>query len=159
MSMKDIAKRAVAAKLVADQIKDIEKQAKAELVAQMGDLGIRSLDVSGDAEEKLAVVSRTPGKKTAKVVDEAALLVWVRENRPDQLREVVHEAYVDALKKLAVEHGSAVDETTGEVIPGIEVTTGDPFVSTRPTAEARALMKGLLAGSPLLELAGVETDA
>jgi hypothetical protein len=154
--MKDIAKRVVAAKLVGDEIKNIEKAAKADLLEQMGDLGARTLDVEADGV-KLAVISKTAGKVAAKVVDEAALLKWVTANRPDQLRQVVHEAYVKSLLKSAAEQGDAVDEDTGEVIPGIEVTAGDPYVSARPTAEARARMKDLLAGSDLLELAGGET--
>lgn len=156
--MKDIAKRVVAAKLVGDEIKNIEKAAKADLLEQMGDLGVRTLDVESDGV-KLAVISKTAGKVAAKVVDEAALLKWVTANRPDQLRQIVHEAFVKSLLKSAAEQGDAVDEKTGEVIPGIEVTAGDPYVSARPTAEARARMKDLLAGSDLLELAGGETGA
>jgi hypothetical protein len=155
--MKDIAKRVVAAKLVGDEIKAIERDAKAELLEQMQHLGVRTLDVEGDDGTKLAVVSKAKGRTSAKV-DESALLAWVKANRPDQIREVVEPAYIDALKKLAVEHGAAVDETTGEVIPGIEVDTGDPSVSARPTADAKALMRDLLKGSPLLELAGGGTD-
>jgi hypothetical protein len=155
--MKDIAKRVVAAKLVGDEIKNIEKQAKAELLEQMEAVGARTLDVEGDDDVKLAVISKAKGRTSAKV-DESALLAWVKANRPDQLREVVAPAYIESLKKHAVEHGAAVDEATGEVIPGIEVDTSDPSVSTRPTADARALMRDLLKGSPLLELAG-GTDA
>lgn len=152
--MKDIAKRVVAAKLVGDEIKNIEKAAKGELLDQMRDLGVRSLDVEGDGGVKLAVVSKTAGRTSAKVVDEAALLRWVKVHRPDQLVQVVADAYVKAVLKTAVEHGDAVDEETGEVIPGIEVTEGDPFVSARPTPEAKARMRELLHGSGLLELAG-----
>lgn len=151
--MKDIAKRVVAAKLVGDEIKNIEKAAKGELLEQMSGLGVRSLDVEVD-DVKLAVISKTAGKLSAKVTDEAALLKWVKANRSDQLRQVVEDAYVKALLKSAVENGAAVDEETGEVIPGIEVAQGAPFVSARPTAEAKALMSDLLKGSPLLELAG-----
>jgi hypothetical protein len=154
--MKDLAKRVVAAKLVGDEIKNIEKAAKAELLEQMGAIGVRTLDVAGDDDTKLAVISKAAGRKTAKV-DESALLAWVKANRPDQIREIVAPAYIESLKKLAVEHGDAVDETTGEVIPGIEVEQGDPSVSTRPTAEAKALIRDLLKGSDLLELAGGET--
>ncbi|THV25977.1 hypothetical protein [Glycomyces paridis] len=155
--MKDIARRVVAAKLVGDEIKNIERAAKAELLEEMKALGVRTLDVEGDDGEKLAAVSRAKGRTTAKV-NESALLAWVKANRPDQIREVVAPAYIETLKKLAIEHGAAVDATTGEVIPGIEVETADPSVTTRPTAEARALMRDLLKGSPLLELAG-GTDA
>jgi hypothetical protein len=155
--MKDIAKRVVAAKLVGDEIKNIEKAAKAELLKQMNDLGVRTLDVEDDGV-KLAAISKAKGRTTA-TVDESALLAWVKANRPDQIREVVEPAYINALKKLAEEHGAAVDEATGEVIPGIEVETGDPTVSTRPTAEAKALMRDLLKGSSLLELAGGESGA
>lgn len=156
--MKDIAKRVVAAKLVGDEIKNIEKAAKGELLEQMSDLGVRSLDVEVD-DVKLAVISKTAGKLSAKVTDEAALLKWVKANRPDQLRQVVEDAYVKALLKSAVENGDAVDEETGELIPGIEVAQGTAFLSARPTAEAKDRMRELLNGSGLLELAGGKPDA
>lgn len=154
-----IPRRVIAAKLVADELKNIEKAAKAEAVKLSEATGATTFTVKDDDGTKLGTVSVSDGKKTAKVSDESALLAWVKANRPDQLRYVVEPAYIDALKKLAVEHGSAVDKDTGEVIPGIEVTEGDPFASARPTAEAKALMHDLLAGSSLLELAGGETDA
>jgi hypothetical protein len=156
--MKDLAKRVVAAKLVGDEIKNIEQAAKAELLEACTAAGVRTLDVEGDDGTKLATVSKTKGRTTA-TVDESALLAWVKANRPDQIREVVAPAYIESLKKLAVEHGAAVDETTGEVIPGIEVDTSDPSITTRPTAEAKALMRDLLKGSDLLELAGGDTGA
>lgn len=155
--MKDIAKRVVAAKLVGDEIKSIEKAAKAELLEEMKALGVRTLDVEGDDGEKLAAVSRAKGRTTAKV-NEVELLAWVKANRRDQIREVVAPSYIETLKKLAIEHGAAVDAATGEVIPGVEVETGDPTVSARPTAEAKALMRDLLKGSSLLELAGGEAQ-
>lgn len=152
--MKDTAKRVVAAKLVGDEIKNIERQAKAELLEQMADIGVRTLDVTGDDGAALATVSKAKGRTTAKVND-VELLAWVKANRPDQIREVVAPAYIETLKKLAVESGDGVASTEdGDVIPGITVDTGDPSVSARPTAEAKALMRELLQGSPLLELAG-----
>lgn len=150
-------RRVIAAKLVADELKDIERAAKADLMELADATGATSFTAKDDDGTKLGTVSKSEGRVSAKVVDDDALLAWVKANRPDQLRQVVEDAYVKALLKTAVENGDAVDERTGEVIPGIEVTQAAPFVSARPTAEAKALMKGLLASSTLLELAGGET--
>lgn len=152
-----IPRRVIAAKLVADELKEIERTAKAELMELADAVGATSFTVKDDDGTKLGTVSKSEGRVAAKVVDEAALLAWVKANRPDQLRQVVEDAYVKALLKSAVENGDAVDVETGEIIPGIEVMQGSPFVSARPTPEAKARMKDLLAGSPLLELAGGET--
>jgi predicted metalloendopeptidase len=150
----------IAAKLVADEFKALEAEAKARVLELSKETGATTFTVKDDDDTKLGTVSVSDGKTSAEITNEAALYQWVKKNRPDQLVEVIAPAYLKALLKAAVESGDgvAVDEDSGEVIPGIEVSVGDPYVSSRPNADAKARMRELVAGSKLLGLAGGGTD-
>jgi hypothetical protein len=160
VSIKDIAKRAVAAKLVADQIKDVEKQAKAELLDACQESGARTIDVTDDDGTKLATVSKAAGKAKAAVVDGDAFEEWIGKNYPDAVTTitVIDPDLELRLLNAATAAGEAVDTSTGEVIPGVEIKAGSEYITARPTSEAKAKMRDLLAGSGLLELAGGGTD-
>lgn len=162
--MTDIAKlarRAVAAGLVANGIKDIEKAAKADLLEECLKTGTRTIDVADEDGTPLATVSKAAGKGKAAVVDAEAFDEWIGKNYPDAVTTIT---VVDPDVKLrllnaATAVGDPVDVATGEVMPGVEIKPGSVYITARPTAEAKARMKTMLAGSPLLELAGGGTDA
>jgi hypothetical protein len=157
--IQDLARRTVAVGLVANQTKDIEKELKAELLEECKRTGTRTLDVVDEDGTKLATVSKAVGKAKAAVVDADAFEAWVTKNYPDAVTTIT---VIDSDLKLrllnaATAAGDPVDVATGEVIPGVEIAQGSTYITARPTPEAKAKMRGLLAGSPLLELAGGET--
>jgi hypothetical protein len=156
--MKATARTVVAAAALGAQAKAVEKAAKAELLELCGKTGATTLKVKDDDGTALATISMSEGRKSADVTNETALLAWVRKNRPDHIRETVADGYVKSLLKLALENGAAVDEDTGEVIPGIDVSQGDPYISATTSAAAKERMGHLLRGSGLLELTGGDTD-
>jgi hypothetical protein len=140
----------LAGKLLADGLKGTAERAElAELMADDDDKQKPIRDAEGT---ELGTATLSGGKEQAKVTNEAELLEWVKVNRPDQLRQVVEPAYVKALLNAADKEGAAVDETTGEVIPGIEVETTKAFVNIRPNDLARERMAALVAESGLLQL-------
>jgi hypothetical protein len=155
------ARKVVAAGLVANQVKDIEKELKAELLEACQATGTRTLDVTDTDGTPLATVSKASGKAKAAVVDESEFEAWVAKNYPDSVTTVT---VIDPdirlrLLNAATAAGDAVDVETGEVIPGVEIKPGSVYITARPTAEAKAKMRTILAGSPVLELAGGDTDA
>ena len=60
------------------------------------------------------------------VTDWAAFFAWVKLRHPEEIHETVYDAFVDKLKESAKKHGQAVDETTGEIVPGITVGHKSP---------------------------------
>ncbi len=72
------------------------------------------------------------GRLTAYVSDEPALLDWVKRRHPTEVIETVRDAYERSLLDSAREYGEAVDRTTGEVVPGITVRYGQPYITFRP---------------------------
>jgi hypothetical protein len=146
----ELAVAIMAGKLLTDGLKGTAERAElAELMAAED----RPKATVRDADDvELGTATLCGGKEKAKVVDELALLAWVKENRPDQLRSIVEPAYVKALLKIADAEGVAVDEETGEVIPGIELVETGTYVTVKPNDLARERMDALVAESGLLQL-------
>lgn len=151
---KELRQKAVAAKLAADEMDAIHKAAKAELLDWCKETGVTGFELLADDRTALASFTKVPGKVTAVVTDEAAFTAWVEKNYPAEIVKTVRPSAREKFLKDAAAEGEPVNTATGEVIPGVEIHEGDPYLTTRPTAAARALMKQTLAGSSLLELAG-----
>lgn len=94
------------------------------------------------AGRKLASVTMAAGSTRAKVTDEDKLTAWVAENHPSEVETVtrIRPAYLEQLKKQAKQDGVAADPDTGDLLPGIEVTTGDPSLRVLPADGARDLL-------------------
>lgn len=124
--------RAVVAKFLEDRIKEARKVVDAEVLSVL-DKGDRKGATLADGTN-IGTVSVTVGRRTLQVVDEVAYIGWVREHSPHNVykpepREQVHGAYTKAVTAAAtVVDGFYVDETTGEVIPGLKETVFDPSV-------------------------------
>ncbi len=83
---------------------------------------------------KLASISVAAGRTTARVADADAFLTWVFENHPSEIETVkttrVRPAYERAVLDSAKKAGVPVD-ATGEVVPGVEVGDGEPYLVTK----------------------------
>lgn len=135
MSIEDLARRAVVERVVADKVKASQADTKAALMDAM-DVGDRKVAHIGDTAVGYVIV--TKGRQTWRVSDPAALLAWVKANMPTEVivTESVRESYVSALLAGAKAAGAPVDPRTGEMVPGLEVSEGDPYVSVRPNEAA-----------------------
>lgn len=157
--MKRLARTVIAAKLIADEIKAIGDEAKAELLYEMTAAGAERIRVTDEDGTDLGPVSVGAGRISATVVNEAAFAAWVKRTYPEAIVETVNPDMRLRLLNAAKKAREPVDVETGEVIPGLDITQGASYASGRPTAEAKARMKTLLTDSPLLELAGGEAGA
>lgn len=105
-----------------------------EACAEQLDVGDRKAGRLG--ETKIGTASLVTGRTTARVTDETALIKWVATNHPDEITEAVRTAYVNKLLTDAKTYGDAVDVTTGELIPGITVSAGNPYVRVESAQDA-----------------------
>jgi hypothetical protein len=149
---------AMAAKLVTDEIKNEGATAKSDLLKQMLDLGVERIRVTGDDKTDLGTVSLASPDAKAKVTDPDAFAKWVQRQYPTEVetRVVVRPAFEAKLLAAATEAGDPVDISTGEVIPGVEIVPGEPYLSVRPTAAGRERMRETLRASGLLALTSGE---
>lgn len=145
-----LAGRQIVAKVLAEEVKKISDQARAELEPQL------------DTEEAVAAklpdgsrigkVLRSKASASVKVADPAVLLAFVKEVYPDEIlvTESVNPAFLNVLIA-QVKHGSD--------IPGLEETQGSASYRPTPTDEGKAIvlkrLAGLLAGG-ILSIGGEE---
>lgn len=148
--MKTLALQVAVLKDLTDRLAEVTARAREELLAQMEAAGAEKVTAELPGNVKVASVSRAGGHKvTAVVVDEAELLAWVKETRPDEVEERVRPAYRRVL----------LDELgrKGEEAPGVELTLSSAYVSNRfaaggKDAIARAWASGSLGLSEVLAL-------
>lgn len=139
MNPKQLAQDLAVVSLVADIAKEHRDRLRADMHDLMLEVGAdaTSFDIDG---ERIAKVSLIAPKAAAHVADEAALIRWVAERRPDEIVQSVRESYrkflLDSL--VAGPDGMAVDPATGEVVDGVHFTERAAYVSTRFDKDGRA---------------------
>lgn len=149
--LKGGARAAMAAKLITDVVTAEGKPVKVDLLGLMTDAEVERVRVTDDDGENLGAVTVACGKPAAKVVDERAFTAWVAARHPSELTQVVREAFAKKLLDAATARCAAVD-AEGEVIPGVEIATPEPYLTVRPAAGARERMREILLGTGLLQL-------
>jgi hypothetical protein len=150
--MKAAARSAMAAQLLSSVITAEHKPVKADLLAAMLDVGAERVRVTDDDGANLGAVSLVAGSPKARVVDERAFLAWVVDRYPGEVVQMVRESFSRMLLEGATAAGEPIDKSTGEVVPGVEIVAGEPYLTVRPEPTAKARMREMLLGTGLLQL-------
>jgi len=133
-----VALRAGVFAVVEREAKAAKDAARAELMAGLpfGDA------VAGRVGDDLVCkVSWSKGSTKIVVTDERAFLEWVKTHHPTEVVESVNPAYQRSLNLV----GSAVVDADGVVADGVEVVTGEPFLSVRSEKGALELVARMVA--------------
>jgi hypothetical protein len=152
--MQEAARTTMAAKLIGDVVAAEHKPVKAELTAMMVDAGVERVRVLDAAGVNLGAVSLARSAPKAKLTDPGAFTAWVAARYPGELMQVVRPAFAAKILDGATAAQAPVDPATGEVVPGVDIAVGEPYVTARPTADARERMRETLLSSGLLQLTG-----
>ena len=118
------AARVAVLKTLADKVAEADREARAELLATMQEIGAEKVSAELPDGTAVASVSIVGGKGAkAVVVDERAFLAWVKANHPMEIEERVSDAFKKRL----------LDELAqnGEEVPGVELGTARPYLSNR----------------------------
>jgi hypothetical protein len=147
MSTRDdrlLAGRQVLAKVFQSDVKAVFDGARKLLEPQL------AADESVAAElpdgTRIGSVKRSKAPRSAGVTDSAALLEWVKTNRPDEVivTETVNPTFVAFLQGQAKKHGLAVLDD-GTVVPGVEMRTGTPSYLPQVDQDVLPLVRARLA--------------
>ena len=137
--MREAAARAVVFQIIEQAAKARKDEAKTELSdLEPGD-GI-SARINGKAIGKATMAA---GRQRLTITDVRALTEWVRDHHPTEIIESVNPAYMKVLEATAKNLGVVIDNQ-GEVIPGVEITYGESYVSVRKDKDATGLVAELL---------------
>lgn len=141
----DAALRAGVFHVIAKEAAAAKDAAKAEIAAALpkGDA------VAGRVgDEILCKASWSKGTTSTVVVDQDALLAWVKEHHPTEIveervvvTETVNQAYLKSLKVA----GTNVIDSDGLVVPGVQVVTGKQSLSVRTEKNALDMVLALMA--------------
>jgi hypothetical protein len=139
MSERDAVIRVAALKALYDKVREAYNAARADALDALspGDRLHAALPDGAD----IGTVTVVDGRTTAKVVNPAALLEWVKVNAPDEVEQVprVRESYVGALlARCENVDGAAMHGKTGELLPGVVFETGDPYTRVTQTHDQLA---------------------
>lgn len=150
--MRQAARSAMAAQLISKLVGEHAGTYKTDLLALMADSGAERVRVTDDDDTDLGSVSVSSGRTLAKVTDVQAFTAWVADRYPYEMVQQVREAFAKKLLDAASAAGEPVDTVTGEVMPGVEVSVGDSYLTVRPSADAKSRMRETLRASGLLAL-------
>lgn len=155
-SLKEVARLALAAKVIGDYVKSQAIDAKALAAVLMDEVGADRVRITHDDGEDLGTLAFTKGATQARVSDGDALLEWVQLRHPERVKvvttTVIDPEWLNRTLSTAKQLGDPVDTETGEVIPGITIEQGPPHLTTRSTPAARERMEALLQSSGALAL-------
>jgi hypothetical protein len=132
-ALKEIALKVAVLATLADKVRAALADARTEQAEAMKDVGADGVKVELDDGTKVASISLASGRVTARVADEDDFMGWVTENHPDEIETVtrVKPGFADRLLTQAAGAGAPIDVTTGELIPGVGISVGAQYVSTR----------------------------
>lgn len=128
MNLSEQATRLALLRVLRDRIGDAYDAERQRLGGELDPADRKAAQMAG---HKIGSVSKTLGRSSVRVSDMDALVAWVRDRYPTEIVETVRESYLSKLKDSAKRHGTAVDESTGEIVPGIQVAIGDPYITVR----------------------------
>lgn len=140
--IQDLVRRAVVAKLVADEARGMTD--KVVTLAALTAAGARTVDAIGPDGTVYGTVSRCSGRKEARVTDRDAFWMWVLERHPEWIVRLIDPDREKQLLSLMTKLGSTVEPGTGEVVPGVTIETGSPYISVRSSEDGRDLMRQVL---------------
>jgi hypothetical protein len=148
--MRDAAARAVVFQVLEQRAKELKDAAKSELAAlEPGD----TLAAKWDGQ-LLGKATMTSGRTKLVVTDEQKLVEWLQWHHPEEITISPNTAYLKALESTARDVGAVIDKD-GEVVPGVELVHGDPYVSVRKEKDAPFVVAQLLSGGRI-QLDGIK---
>lgn len=145
MNQRVITGELLVAKTIGDMVKGHVDNLKDRLTPLM-EPGYRFSYVDHERGIKFGSVTMVNGSKRPAVVDRAAFLAWVRKAHPEQIVETVDPRYETRLLHAMVAIDNACDPDTGEVVPGVEICQGEPYISVRPDPALRQYAADRLLG-------------
>jgi hypothetical protein len=128
----------------------VEKTLRAAVTKDMGERHVEKVGAYLPDGTKMASVSRSEGKKTAKVTNPAHALLWCLKHYPDEIVQAIRPSFLKKLTDYAQANCAigekGVDPYTGEELAFIVVEQGNPYVTITTTSDGVAIMTALAQG-------------
>jgi hypothetical protein len=145
MAIKDLSLKLAAISLLADQAKRLKDELRAELQAEMNELGADRVKAElGD--DVVAYITTSKPKFKWVVQNERKFVHWVKANIPSEIVESVRESSVDAILDKFNYVDKLVIDPNGEPIDWLEGSQSEPFLMTKFHGDGREKLREAIIG-------------
>lgn len=145
MAIKDLSLKLAAISLLADQAKRLKDELRAELQAEMNELGADRVKAElGD--EVVAYITTSKPKFKWVVQNERKFVQWVKNNIPSEIVESVRESSVDAILDKFNYLDELVIDPNGELVDWLEWSQSEPFLMTKFHGDGRERLRNAIIG-------------
>ena len=145
MAIKDLSLKLAAISLLADQAKRLKDELRAELQAEMNELGADRIKAElGD--EVVAYITTSKPKFKWVVKSDKKFIDWVKANVPSEIVESVRESSVDAILDKFNYVDELVIDPNGEQIDWLEGSQSEPFLMTKFHGDGREKLREAIIG-------------
>ena len=145
MAIKDLSLKLAAISLLADQAKRLKDELRAELQAEMNELGADRVKAElGD--EVVAYITTSKPKFKWVVKSDKKFIDWVKANIPSEIVESVRESSIDAILDKFNYVDELVIDPNGEPIDWLEGSQSEPFLMTKFHGDGREKLREAIIG-------------
>jgi hypothetical protein len=145
MTIKDLSLKLAAISLLADQAKRLKDELRAELQAEMNQLGADRVKAElGD--EVVAYITTSKPKFKWVVKSDKKFIDWVKANVPSEIVESVRDSSVDAILDKFNYVDELVIDPNGEPIDWLEGSQSEPFLMTKFHGDGREKLREAIVG-------------
>ena len=145
MAIKDLSLKLAAISLLADQAKRLKDELRAELQAEMNELGADRVKAElGD--EVVAYITTTKPKFKWVIKSDKKFIDWVKANVPSEIVESVRESSVDAILDKFNYVDELIIDPNGEPVEWLEGSQSEPFLMTKFHGDGREKLREAIIG-------------
>ena len=145
MAIKDLSLKLAAISLLADQAKRLKDELRAELQAEMNELGADRVKAElGD--EVVAYITTSKPKFKWVVKSDKKFIDWVKANVPSEIVESVRESSVDAILDKFNYVDDLVIDPNGEPVDWLVGSESEPYLTTKFHGDGREKLRNAIIG-------------
>jgi hypothetical protein len=145
MTIKDLSLKLAAISLLADQAKRLKDELRADLQAQMNELGADRVKAElGD--EVIAYITTTKPKFKWVIKSDRKFIDWVKTNVPSEIVESVRESSVDKILEKFNYQNDLVIDSNGEIVDWLEGSESEPYLTTKFHGDGREKLRDAIIG-------------
>ena len=145
MAIKDLSLKLAAISLLADQAKRLKDELRAELQAEMNELGADRVKAElGD--EVVAYITTSKPKFKWVVKSDKKFIDWVKANVPSEIVESVRESSIDAILDKFNFVDDLVIDPNGEPVDWLEGSESEPYLTTKFHGDGREKLRNAIIG-------------
>ena len=145
MTIKDLSLKLAAISLLADQAKRLKDDLRADLQAQMNELGADRVKAELGGETIAYIMTSKPKFKWV-IKSDRKFVEWVKANIPSEIVESVRDSSIDAILDKFNYVDDLVIDPNGEPIDWLQGSTSEPYLTTKFNPDGKEKLRKAIVG-------------